>query len=67
MPLTLAVVPATAVSVAVTVAGLAIARWAIVDRTITGGGAPGLLWLPWGLALGVATLAYRQRRRDTCG
>jgi hypothetical protein len=67
VPVTLAVVPATVASVAVTVAGLAIARWAILDGTIGGGGLPGLLWLPWGLALGVSTLAYRCRRRDTCG
>ncbi|MGC5015149.1 hypothetical protein ACLQ2R_30675 [Streptosporangium sp. DT93] len=66
VPVTMAVIPATVVTVAVTVAGLAVWRWAILGGGINGSAAPGLLWVPWGVALGVATLAYRQRRRNTC-
>lgn len=28
--------------------------------------APGLVWPPWGLALGAATYAYWRRRRGRC-
>jgi len=66
VPVPLAVVPATVVSLAVTVAGLTLYR-----MTIAGGGGvdgtalPGLLWLPWGLALALATLAYQRRRAQS--
>ncbi|MFI6511620.1 hypothetical protein ACIBCT_28795 [Streptosporangium sp. NPDC050855] len=66
VPVTMAVIPATVVTVAVTVAGLAVWRWALLDGGINGSAAPGLLWVPWGIALGVATLAYHRRRRNTC-
>ena len=33
------------------------------DVTGRGAWAPGLFWLPWGIALTVATYAYWQRRR----
>jgi hypothetical protein len=66
VPVSLAVVPATIVSVAVTVAGLAILRFAWQDGGVNGTAAPGLLWLPWGLALATATVAYVMRRRRTC-
>jgi hypothetical protein len=63
----LAVVPATVVTVAVITAGLMMYRLIILDGLpVTGSGAPGLLWLPWGIGLGLATLAYHRRRRATC-
>ena len=66
VPISLAVVPATIVSVAVTVAGLAIYRFVWEDAEVKGTAAPGLLWLPWGLALATATFAYVMRRRRVC-
>lgn len=67
VPVSLAVVPASVVSVAVTIAGLVIVRLAIADGTVDPTAAPGLLWLPWGIALGVATYAYAERRRASSG
>jgi len=67
VPVSLAVVPASLVSVAVTIAGLVVIRFAIQDGTVAGTAAPGLLWLPWGVALGVATFAYAERRRAAEG
>ncbi|GAA3019914.1 hypothetical protein [Streptosporangium longisporum] len=66
VPVTMAVIPATVVTVAVTVAGLAVWRWALLEGEVDGSAVPGLLWVPWGIALGVATLAYHRRRRNTC-
>ena len=81
VPVWLAVVPASLVSVLVTQAGLMYVRLTI-DGTLVeefGGGdaaltsenwaalGPELLWPVWGVALGAATLAYYYRRRDTCG
>jgi hypothetical protein len=67
VPVALAVVPASVVTVAVITAGLTMYRLIIIDGLpVTGSGAPGLLWLPWGIALGLATLAYRRRRLRTC-
>jgi hypothetical protein len=66
VPISLAVVPATVVSVAVTVAGLALYRFVWEDGGVEGSAAPALLWLPWGLALATATFAYVMRRRRTC-
>jgi hypothetical protein len=66
VPISLAVVPATVVSVAVTVAGLALYRFVWDDGGVKGTAVPGLLWLPWGLALATATFAYVMRRRRIC-
>jgi hypothetical protein len=81
VPVWLAVVPASLVSVLVTQAGLMYVRLTL-DGTLVeefGGGdaaltsenwaalGPELLWPVWGIALGAATLAYYYRRRDTCG
>ncbi|GAA0244848.1 hypothetical protein [Cryptosporangium japonicum] len=63
VPVWLAVVPASVVSTAVTIAGLVIIRFAVADGSVSSTAAPGLLWLPWGVALGVATYAYAERRR----
>jgi hypothetical protein len=73
VPPALAIAPATLVSLAVTVAGLAMLRVAATDgmgfdlgASSWGPGGPVLLWLPWGIALGAATLAYHLRRRGRC-
>ncbi|MEV0211755.1 hypothetical protein [Micromonospora sp. ALFpr18c] len=69
VPVTLAVVPATLVAIAVTAASLGL----LSNPTfweLTGGisltGAPMLLWPVWGVALGAATYAYHLRRRGAC-
>ncbi|MEO3770156.1 hypothetical protein [Micromonospora sp. B9E7] len=69
VPVTLAVVPATLVAIAVTAATLGLLSNPEFWR-LTGGfsltGAPMLLWPLWGVALGAATYAYHLRRRGTC-
>ncbi|GAA3387417.1 hypothetical protein [Cryptosporangium minutisporangium] len=65
VPVSLAVIPASVVATAVTIAGVAIIRFAVADGQVHATAAPGLLWLPWGIALGVATFAYAERRRAT--
>jgi hypothetical protein len=64
VPVPAAVVPALAVAMAVTSAGLMVARVLIADpsRTSWAAHGPGLLWPVWGAALAVAALAYRSRR-----
>lgn len=78
VPPALAIVPATLVSVIVTVAGLMFVRLqfrGILGDTILGDAfgegnwattVPELLWPIWGVALGAATLAYYYRRRSQC-
>jgi hypothetical protein len=78
VPIWLAVVPASLVSVLVTTAGLMFVRLTLTGRlgAILGEGvlsaenwaalAPELLWPVWGVALGAAALAYYYRRRDKC-
>ena len=76
VPVWLAVVPASLVSVLVTTAGLMYVRLTIngsfgeafsfVDGGDWAAIAPELLWPIWGAALGAATLAYYYRRRGQC-
>ena len=78
VPIWLAVVPASLVSVLVTTAGLMFVRLtltgelgAILGEGVLGGEnwatlAPELLWPLWGAALAAATLAYYYRRRERC-
>jgi hypothetical protein len=78
VPIWLAVVPASLVSILVTDAGLMFIRMTLTGRlaNILGEGvltednwaalAPELLWPLWGAALGAATLAYYYRRRGSC-
>lgn len=72
VPIWLAVVPASLVSILVTTAGLMFMRQVVLGTTpftLTEGWAiigPGLLWPIWGAALGAATLAYYYRRRGRC-
>jgi hypothetical protein len=67
VPPALAIVPASVVSVLVTVAGLMYVRLTLTGFWAGEGEnwaaiAPELLWPVWGVALGAATLAYHQRR-----
>ena len=68
VPIWLAVVPASAVAIAVTVAGRAVVGAIVVDDGFDwdtwGLAGPALLWPVWGIALGAATLAYYLRRCD---
>lgn len=78
VPPAVAVVPAAAVAVLVTAAGLMFVRLTLAGGfafdenttfTLTDNWAalaPELLWPIWGIALGAATLAYHYRRRGTC-
>lgn len=72
IPIWLAVVPASLVSVLVAMAGLMFVRKTVLGTsffTLTDGWAavgPVLLWPIWGAALGAATLAYYYRRRGRC-
>ena len=69
VPINLAFVPAMAVAVLATSAGLGfLSTPALLD--MTGGwnfaSLPVLLWPLWGVALGAAAVAYRLRRRGPC-
>jgi hypothetical protein len=73
VPPALAIVPATLVALAVTVASLTIWSGAAdggIDLGLTsstwGLGGPMLVWPLWGISLGAATLAYHLRRRGRC-
>jgi hypothetical protein len=69
VPITLAVVPASLVSVFVTSASLGLLGSGRFLDLVGSGGlavAPMLLWPLWGVALGLATLAYYLRRRGRC-
>jgi hypothetical protein len=66
-----AIVPATAVALLITSAGLMYLRWLALGRiditTDTWGlHVPQFFWPVWGCALGAATLAYHLRRRGHC-
>ena len=70
VPVSLAVIPALFVAMAVISAGIGFAVIILggeIDRlpgepVDWGAWAPELLWVPWGIALGLAALAYRVRR-----
>lgn len=71
VPVALAVVPASVVTVAILPAGLSMIKGllemspseVLVNWAAFG---PGVLWPLWSVALGVATWAYATRRRGTC-
>lgn len=72
VPIGLAVVPASFVSIIVTAAGLMFVRIVVTGSGMFGSnhwGAllPELLWPIWGIALAAATRAYYLRRRGPCG
>ena len=68
VPPALAIVPASVASAVLITGGLAIWRMVIAegigDSAGWGAVVPGLVFLPWGIALGLATLAYYYRRRE---
>ncbi|WP_242215659.1 hypothetical protein [Bacillus cereus group sp. BfR-BA-01383] len=73
VPIWFAVIPATCASVLLILAGLKISPIIlskILDGSINTGNwgelGPSLFWLPWGIALGLATISYCQRRRGQC-
>jgi hypothetical protein len=70
VPPALAIIPATLAAVALTVGGFSLYRtWLVTGPPVAGAGwgayLPPLLFLPWGIALGLATVAYAERRRAT--
>ncbi|GMA23040.1 hypothetical protein GCM10025864_07990 [Luteimicrobium album] len=71
VPVSLAVVPATAVAVAVMPAGFTLIGGVLDAELKLGGGGlaafgPAFLWPAWSVLLGAATYAYWLRRRGTC-
>lgn len=72
VPIALAVVPASIVAVLVFNGGLSLYNAAWSDGALRisadewGAVGPGLLWPLWGIALGLAALAYYLRRRGAC-
>jgi hypothetical protein len=65
VPPRLAIIPASIVAVVLIPAGLMNTQAPLGgDMWATNG--PGILWILWGTALGVATYAYYLRRRTTC-
>ncbi|MFB7482099.1 hypothetical protein ACFUEM_16615 [Streptomyces anulatus] len=71
VPLSLAVVPATLVSVLVTIAGVMYIRLHFQgafdnQKDDWGATVPEMIWPVWGIALAAATLAYYFRRRGVC-
>jgi len=68
VPTWFAAVPGAWASLLIVQAGLRVVAWTLAgDTPLTtdewGAGAPGLVWLPWGLAVGAATYAYIMHRR----
>ncbi|MFI6796418.1 hypothetical protein [Streptosporangium canum] len=66
VPPLLAIIPAGAVSIIITVAGLTYIRWTIAGRFTWaewGAWLPECFWPIWGAALATATVSYHQRRR----
>ncbi|WP_245208837.1 hypothetical protein [Gottfriedia endophytica] len=68
VPPSLAVVPATFVSIMSTVTGIQVVRQAFSNEIFTNWGAttPLLLYPVWGIALGIATIFYYYRRQGRC-
>jgi hypothetical protein len=70
VPVGLAIVPATFVTIAVAAAGLSAVstpRFLDLAADFNAAALPMLLWPLWAVALGTATLAYYLRRRRTAG
>lgn len=73
IPIWFVLVPATLMSAIITLTGLKLSPQIIlmmVDGSITnenwGQFVPFLSWLPWGISLGIASLAYYVKRRGRC-
>ena len=79
VPVLMAVIPASIVAIALTSAGFiftigffaiilqVVPTEGIVLNEIRGTIGPMLSWMPWGTALGLATVSYYYRRRGQCG
>ncbi|MET3848839.1 MULTISPECIES: hypothetical protein [unclassified Paenibacillus] len=79
VPISLAVIPSLFVAVPVTAAGVVFSfaylgilfNFIPLDgfplNAVQGGIGPMILWVPWGVALGVAAVTYYYRRRGACG
>jgi hypothetical protein len=65
VPPLLAIIPASIVAVVLIPAGLMNTQ-APLGGDMWAANAPGILWILWGTALGVATYGYYLRRRTTC-
>ncbi|TDO68620.1 hypothetical protein EV651_102543 [Kribbella sp. VKM Ac-2571] len=65
VPPLLAIIPASIVAVVLIPAGLMNTQ-APLGGDMWAANGPGILWILWGTALGVATYAYYLRRRTTC-
>ncbi|WP_190232741.1 hypothetical protein [Streptomyces avicenniae] len=71
VPVTLATIPASVVAVLTTIAGVMYIRLHLTGafdnpRGDWGASVPETIWPVWGVALGLATLAYYLRRRGAC-
>lgn len=71
VPMSLAIIPATLVSVMVTIAGVMYIRLHFQgafdnEKDDWGATVPEMIWPVWGIALAAATLAYYFRRRGMC-
>ncbi|MGE7187024.1 hypothetical protein ACQKKK_24565 [Peribacillus sp. NPDC006672] len=73
IPIWFVVVPATLMSAIITITGIKLSPqiiYMIVNGSITrenwGQFVPFLFWLPWGISLGIAILAYYLKRRGRC-
>ncbi|MBS4189679.1 hypothetical protein KHA94_05570 [Bacillus sp. FJAT-49705] len=73
IPIWFVVVPAILMSAIITITGIKLSPqfiYMIVNGSINhenwGEFVPFLFWLPWGISLGIATLAYYLRRRGRC-
>lgn len=66
VPPALAIIPAAFVSVMITVTGIQVVRELTLNSIYPNWGAttPLLIWPIWGIALGIATVAYYYRRRN---
>ncbi|MCJ8007755.1 hypothetical protein ACFFF5_12205 [Lederbergia wuyishanensis] len=78
VPITLAVIPASIVALAVTAAGFVFTfqflsltlhfttTESIIFEQLWGSVGPMVFWVPWGVFLGLSTIAYYYRRRGIC-
>ncbi|WP_286230921.1 hypothetical protein [Neobacillus mesonae] len=78
VPILLAVIPASIVAIAITAAGVVftfsffavtfhlLPADGVLLGSISGTVGPMLIWVPWGVLLGLAALAYYYRRRGQC-
>ncbi|WP_328476857.1 hypothetical protein OHA21_23000 [Actinoplanes sp. NBC_00393] len=66
VPIRLATVPATVVTILVGAASVALFTASDAGNLFSGASAPALMWPLWSVTLGLATYAYHLRRRPPC-